>query len=54
MAIEKVEFEFPEPETEFKIEVEGNKSEFMDKKQDDDVEIEVVDDTPPKDRGREV
>lgn len=52
MAIEKVEFEFPEPETEFKIEVEGNKSEFMDKKQDDDVEIEVVDDTPPKDRGR--
>lgn len=52
MTIEKVEFEFPEPETEFKIEVEGNKSEFMDKKQDDDVEIEVVDDTPPKDRGR--
>ena len=55
MAMEKVEFEFPEPETEFKVEVEGNKAEFMDKpakQEEDDVEIEVVDDTPAKDRGR--
>lgn len=60
MAIEKVEFEFPDPEKEdFKIEVEGNKAEFESAEASrkaaepkDDVEIEVVDDTPPKDRGR--
>ena len=63
MAIEKVEFSFPDPEESFSIEVEGNKAEFMDtesepvveKKQvreEPDVEIEVVDDTPPKDRNR--
>lgn len=62
MAFEKVEFEFPEggddKET-FKIEVEGNKAEFESAEASrkaaapkDDVEIEVVDDTPPKDRGR--
>jgi len=61
--MEKVEFDFPEPESDFKIEVEGNKSEFMDKQdepvvkkqakeEDEDVDIEVVDDTPPKDRNR--
>ena len=63
MAIEKVEFSFPDPEESFSIEVEGNKAEFMDAKsepvvekkqvrEEPEVEIEVVDDTPPKDRNR--
>lgn len=57
MAIEKVEFEFPgEKDEEFKIEVEGNQAEFESanagKEKLVDVEIEVVDDTPPKDRNR--
>ena len=60
MAIQKVEFEFPDPEKEdFKIEVEGNVAEFESAEAsrkaaepEKDVEIEVVDDTPPKDRGR--
>lgn len=63
MAIEKVEFSFPEPEENFKIEVEGNSAEFMDDKpeivaekkqvrEEPEMEIEVVDDTPPKDRNR--
>lgn len=63
MAIEKVEFSFPEPEETFKIEVEGNSAEFMDEqpeivvekkqvREEPEMEIEVVDDTPPKDRNR--
>lgn len=63
MAVEKVEFSFPEPDSEFQIEVEGNKAEFMNKepevvvekkqvKQDEDLEINIVDDTPAKDRNR--
>lgn len=59
MAFEKVEFEFPDPEggkEDFKIEVEGNVAEFESanagKKTEPEVEIEVVDDTPPKDRNR--
>jgi hypothetical protein len=62
MAIEKVEFEFPDPDNEkdsLKIEVEGNRAEFESAEASrkaaepkDDVEIEVVDDTPAKDRNR--
>ena len=63
MAIEKVEFSFPEPEETFKIEVEGNSAEFMDEqpeivvekkqvREEPEMEIEVVDDTPEEDRGR--
>lgn len=60
MAFEKVEFEFPEGDDkeEFKIEVEGNEAEFESAEayrkaeKEDDFEIEVVDDTPPKDRNR--
>ena len=63
MAFQKVEFEFPEGEDDEvqKIEVEPSSAETMGepkeeakKKQDgdDDLEIEVVDDTPEADRGR--
>ena len=63
MAFEKVEFEFPtgnETEKEdLKIEVEGNALEFESAEASrkaaepkDEVEIEVVDDVPPKDRNR--
>lgn len=62
MAIEKVEFSFPEPESDFKIEVEGNSAQFgleekevevqETEREDNDIDIEVVDDTPPKDRNR--
>ena len=71
MGMQKVEFEFPDPdkeptlEAEFKIEVEGRASEkeMAEEKEEvieakkpqktkEDVEIEVVDDTPPQDRGK--
>lgn len=62
MAFEKVEFEFPEgneDKEDLKIEIEGNKAEFESAEASrkaaapkEDVEIEVVDDTPPKDRNR--
>jgi hypothetical protein len=63
MAIEKVEFSFPDPEENFEIEVEGNSSQFTDepkeepkvketKRQEEDLEVEIVDDTPAKDRNR--
>jgi len=62
MAFEKVEFEFPsgdDEKEEIKIEIEGNPLEFesrsVSKKAEepkDEVEVEVIDDTPPKDRNR--
>ncbi len=61
--MEKVEFDFPDPDKEnFKLEVEGRESEKPEVEEEkpakkaraeaDDIEIEVVDDTPPKDRNR--
>lgn len=64
MAFQKVEFDFPDPEKqeEFKVEVEGRESEKpeIETKEEPEkkaspevnVEIEVVDDTPAKDRNR--
>ena len=64
MAFEKVSFEFPAGDEgekdDLKIEVEGNALEFESaeaskkaaEKPEKEVEIEVVDDTPPKDRNR--
>lgn len=64
MAFQKVEFDFPDPEKQetFKIEVEGRESEKPEvevkeepekkEKPEADMEIEVVDDTPAKDRNR--
>lgn len=64
MAFQKVEFDFPDPDKQetFKIEVEGRESEKPEveekpepevkAKPEADVEIEVVDDTPAKDRNR--
>jgi len=54
MPMEKVEFEFPTPDKDDKdIEVAGNPTaKNVDEDKASNVEIEVVDDTPPQDRGR--
>ena len=59
MGMQKVEFDFPDPDKEeFKLEVEGRESEKPEVEVKEeapakaDVEIEVVDDTPKKDRNR--
>lgn len=60
MAMQKVEFDFPDPDKEeFKLEIEGRESEkpeedkpVKQKAETVEVEIEVVDDTPKKDRNR--
>tara|TARA_R110000822_G_scaffold196047_3_gene334131 strand:+ start:539 stop:1540 length:1002 start_codon:yes stop_codon:yes gene_type:complete len=64
MGMQKVEFDFPDPDKEeFKLEVEGRESEKVEvvveeekpvkqKAETAEVEIEVVDDTPKKDRNR--
>ena len=59
MPFEKVEFDFPDPDKEEDLEVEGSSAETIDtsgkkkvEEPTDDLDIEVVDDTPPEDRGR--
>lgn len=53
MARQEVTFEFPDPDNEDeKIVVSGRVSEEEAKKDTPEVDIEVVDDTPPKDRNR--
>jgi hypothetical protein len=64
MGMQKVEFDFPDPDKEeFKLEIEGRESEKVEvavtedkpakqKAEAAEVEIEVVDDTPKKDRNR--
>jgi len=49
MPMEKVEFEFPDPEKEEKVEVSLEKPEPEVK---EEIQVEVVDDTPPSDRNR--
>jgi hypothetical protein len=50
MGMEKTEFEFPDPDNPGKEEVIKVEIEASDA--DDKIDIEIVDDTPPKDRGR--
>jgi len=59
MPFEKVEFDFPDPDKEEDLEVEGSSAETIDtsgkkkvEEPSDDFDIEVIDDTPPEDRGR--
>ena len=59
MPFEKVEFDFPDPDKEEDLEIEGSSAETIDtsgkkkvEEPSDDLDIEVVDDTPPEDRGR--
>ena len=59
MPFEKVEFDFPDPDNEESLEIEGSSAETIDtsgkkkvEEPTDDFDIEVVDDTPPEDRGR--
>lgn len=59
MPFEKVEFDFPDPDNEEGLEIEGSSAKTIDtsgkkkvEEPTDDFDIEVVDDTPPEDRGR--
>ena len=59
MPFEKVEFDFPDPDNEKSLEIKGSSAETIDtsgkkkvEEPTDDFDIEVVDDTPPEDRGR--
>ena len=57
MSIEKVTYEFPDPDKEgadIHIEVEGKKEPEAKKAKpvEEDIDVEIVDDTPPKDRNR--
>ena len=59
MPFEKVEFDFPDPDKDEDLEIEGSSAETIDtsgkkkvEEPSDDLDIEVVDDTPPEDRGR--
>lgn len=51
MAVEKREFEFPDPEQEEEALLD-DEEEQDEKEEEDEQEVEVVDDTPPADRGR--
>jgi hypothetical protein len=53
MPFEKVEFEFPDPDKQEEKEKEPVESKEPEAKEEKDIEVEVVDDTPPKDRGRQ-
>lgn len=60
MPFEKVEFEFPDPDAQSKekdketeeVKVEEKETKQSKQAEDLDLEVEIVDDTPPKDRGR--
>jgi hypothetical protein len=59
MPFEKVEFDFPDPDNEKSLEIKGSSAETIDtsgrkkvEETTDDFDIEIIDDTPPEDRGR--
>ena len=52
MGFKKVEYEFPDEEQDNEIEVESSSAETIDLNKKEELDIEVVDDTPKADRGR--
>ncbi len=52
MGFKKVEYEFPDEEQDNEIEVESSSAETIDFNKKEELDIEVVDDTPKADRGR--